>query len=163
MRIETTSSAANPLWLLLAGIVFLPFVEFAAFFWVAGRIGVLPALLALVATSFLGASLLRRQGGQALSRLVAAFRRGERQDGAARESLMVALGGVLMILPGFVSDVVGFALIVPSLVRTLREGPAAPARTDSAPGTRPGAGRARVVDLREGEWRAVEERPGPSH
>jgi UPF0716 protein FxsA len=158
MTTGTTSRAANPLWLLLAGIAFLPFIELAAFLWVAGKIGGLAAVLALVATSFVGASLLRRQGGLALSRLVAAFRRGEAQDGAARESLMVALGGFLMILPGFVSDAIGFALILPSLLRSLREG-----SSMTPSGHRAGAARrdpqSRVIDLAEGEWRAVEERP----
>src|SRR5262245_40412208 len=122
MTTQTTRAAFAPLWLVPVGLLALPFVEFAAFFWVAGRIGLFPALVALVATSFIGASLLRRQGGEALARLAAAFRRGEPPHGAARESFFVALGGVLMILPGFVSDAIGFALILPSLLRSWSTG-----------------------------------------
>src|SRR4051794_22151961 len=123
MIARTTTAGLHPLWLALAGILLLPFLEFAAFFWVAGRIGFIPALLVLVATSFLGASLLRRQGSLAVSRLVAAFRQGEPPHGPARESFLVALGGVLMIIPGFVTDAIGFALIAPSLLRGLGPSP----------------------------------------
>ena len=156
MTARTTARSANPLWLALFGLLLLPFVEFAAFFWVAGRIGLLPALVVLVATSFLGASLLRRQGGQAMARLVAAFRQGEPPKGAARESFMVALGGILMILPGFVSDVVGFALILPSLLRDLAGGTSLrPVERRSRPRGDP---KGRILDLDRAEWRSTDER-----
>ncbi|MDQ0472528.1 FxsA family protein [Labrys wisconsinensis] len=154
----TQTQAAIPLWPLLAGLLALPFVEFVAFFWVAGRIGLLPALLALVATSFIGVSLLRRQGGEALARLISAFQRGEPPHGAARESFLVALGGVLMILPGFVSDAVGFALMLPSLLRSWSAG-----TVPAEPGPRrpPADPNGRVIDLDRGEWRPLDEkRPG---
>jgi UPF0716 protein FxsA len=158
MRITTTRTAAGTVWPVRAGLAVLPFLEFTAFFFVAGRIGFIPALLALVLTSFVGASLLRRQGGQAMARLIATFRRGEPPTGAARESFMVALGGLLMILPGFVTDAIGFALILPSLMRSMREG------TSVAPRRRRPAGdpHGRVLDLPEGEWRVLEEPPRQS-
>jgi UPF0716 protein FxsA len=154
MTARTTASGAHPLWLALFGILFLPFVELAAFFWVAAKIGFLPALVLLVATSFLGVSLLRRQGGLAFARVAAAFRRGEPPQGAARESFMVALGGVLMIIPGFVTDIVGFALILPSLSRQWRDDrvPATP-RPDAF--RRPPQGG--VLDLDRDEWHQIEE------
>ncbi len=143
-------------WLGLAGLVILPFAEIAAFVWVASRIGIALALIALVATSFVGASLLRRQGGAVFSRLMRAMQGGA-PDAAAREGLMVALGGVLMIIPGFVTDVIGFALILPSLLRQWREGPvpASQARTGKA-----GSGAnadPRVIDLGRDEWKPVDE------
>lgn len=157
MRIAPTRTAPATVWLVLAGLAVLPFLEFAAFFYVAGRIGFLAAILALVATSFLGASLLRRQGGEAMTRLVAAFRRGEPPTGAAREGFMVALGGLLMILPEFVTDALGFALIVPSLLRSVRDGRSLATGTSRR---RPAADpKGRILDLPEGEWRVVEEPP----
>jgi UPF0716 protein FxsA len=156
MTTRTGTAGLHPLWLALAGLILLPAAEFAAFFWVAARIGVLPALIALIATSFVGVSLMRRQGGQAFARLIAAFRRGEPPEGAAREGFMVALGGVLMILPGFVSDAIGFALILPSLLRSWREGSSITIRrAEPRPRADP---HGRVIDLDRGEWRAVEDR-----
>ncbi|MBP0577722.1 FxsA family protein [Labrys sp. LIt4] len=140
-------------WLGLAGLVILPFAEIAAFVWVAGRIGIALALIALVATSFIGASLLRRQGGTVFSRLMRAMQGGEPSNGAARESLMVALGGVLMIIPGFVTDLIGFALLLPSLLRQWRDGPV------PAPKGRAGTASSdpKVIDLGRDEWKPVDE------
>lgn len=147
------------LWPILIALLALPFVEFAAFYWVAARIGVLPALVLLVATSFLGVSLLRRQGGSLTARMAAALRRGETPHGAARESLMVVVGGVLMVIPGFVTDVVGLALMLPSLLRGLRDGPPRP-MPEAGPSRRADPN-GKVIDLGEGEWRQVGDPPGP--
>jgi UPF0716 protein FxsA len=144
---------ANRLWLGLAALVALPFAEFAAFFWVAGRLGLSLTLLLLIATSFLGVSLLRHQGPSAFKRLVRAFGRGETADRAAREGLMMALGGLLMIIPGFVTDVIGFGLMVPGLLRHWREGSAATVRSRPA---HPDGDR-RVIDLSRDEWKPVDE------
>ncbi len=143
---------ANWAWLGLAGLVILPFAELTVFFWVASRIGLPLALIALVATSFIGASLLRKQGMAAFSRLMRSVQGGE-PNGAARESLIVALGGALMIIPGFVTDAIGFALIVPSLLRQWRDGSAV------TPHGRTGGKKAdpRVIDLERNEWKPVDE------
>lgn len=139
-------------WLGLAGLVILPFAEMTAFFWVAARIGLPLALILLVATSFVGVSLLRKQGSAAFSRLMRSFQGGQ-PNGAARESLMVALGGALMIIPGFITDVIGFALILPSLFRQWQEGPSVTphGRTGTA-NTDP-----KVIDLDRDEWKPVDE------
>lgn len=156
MIIRTRNIPAWTVGLTLAGIIALPFLEFAAFFWVASRTGVFAALVLLVATSFVGAALLRRLGGNAFSRLLQAVQTGTRAEGAAREGLMVALGGVLMIIPGFITDVIGFALILPSLLRTLREGGRGPLAQPSRPRADPNG---RVVDLPETEWRSIDNQP----
>jgi UPF0716 protein FxsA len=155
MSTRSFNVPANRLWLGLAGLVALPFAELTAFFWVASRIGLPLALIVLVATSFIGLSLLRSQGGAAFSRLARAFNRGEAPDGAARESFMVALGGVLMILPGFVTDAIGFALLLPSLIRQWREGNAmTPASRSKPDRTR---AETKVIDLDRNEWKPVDE------
>ncbi len=156
MIIRTRNIPAWTLGLAIGGVIALPFLEFAAFFWVASRIGVFAALVLLVATSFLGAVLLRRLGGNAVSRLLEALRTGARAEGAAREGLMVALGGVLMIIPGFITDLIGFALILPGLLRALREGGGVPAANPTRPRADPNG---RIVDLPESEWRSIDNQP----
>jgi UPF0716 protein FxsA len=153
MTTRSFSVPANLAWLGLAGLVVLPFAEFAAFFWVAARIGLPLALILLVATSFAGASLLRHQGGAAFMRLARAFSRGETPRGAARESLMMALGGLLMIIPGFVTDAVGFGLMLPGLIRHWRDGTAV---TSSPERTRAKADR-KMIDLGRDEWKPVDD------
>lgn len=154
MMSQASGSLIAPLWMVAGGLLVLPILEIAAFVWVAGKIGILAALVALVATSFLGLSLLRRQGGEAFWRLSSALRRGERPEGAARESLMVALGGALMILPGFVTDAIGFLLLLPSMLGSWGRPAPAPVRETVRP--RPPNPDARVIDLEAGEWSRVD-------
>jgi UPF0716 protein FxsA len=139
-------------WLGLAGLAILPFAELTAFFWVASRVGLPLALVAVVATSFLGVSLLRKQGMAAFARLLRSFQGGGEPNGAARESLMVALGGVLMIIPGFITDAIGFALLLPSLLKHWQEGTAVtPQRRRRTAATDP-----KVIDLDRDEWKPVD-------
>ena len=101
---------------LLLLFVFVVFAEIAAFVAVGRAIGVL-ATLALTAASMLaGGILVRVLGVDALRRAEASLARGESPVGAVFDAAAVALAGVLLILPGFLSD--GLALLL--LIRPLR-------------------------------------------
>lgn len=155
MSVDPRQIRPIPLLPVLVGILALPIVEFIAFFWVADRIGLLPALVLLIATSVLGAALLRVQGASVVARLTGAMRTGLPADRLAREGLALALGGFLMIIPGFVTDAIGFAILLPGLLRSLREGSAiVPSRGGPA---RPRHSDDRILDLSAAEWRSVED------
>jgi UPF0716 protein FxsA len=135
----------RPHWLLL-GLAALPFLEFAAFFWVAGRIGIAGALFALIATSLLGILILRG-GAIRLIRTLAASGGGVMvvTDRAARDGLFTALAGLLFAIPGFVTDLFAVALIIPVILSRLSgSAPAEAGRRPAAPG---------VVDLDPDDWR----------
>ena len=91
------------------------------FVLVAGWIGAGATVLLALATSALGWVLLARQGTRALTDLRESAR--TRRAGAGRElgdAGLVAAGGVLMVLPGFIGDVLGLLCLLPgtrSLVR----------------------------------------------
>ena len=100
------------------GLLALPAAEILGFLLVAALIGWLWAVIAFVATSVLGVTLLKRTGRRDLARLADALR----DDGVAAlhlESPGVAsmLGALLLVFPGFVTDVLGAALFVPALRR----------------------------------------------
>jgi UPF0716 protein FxsA len=93
--------------------------ELAAFAAVVHLIGFAGAILACILTSLAGLSTLRRLGLSAVLRLRRAVaRKTSEQSGLSREAVLdgtlAGLGAVLLILPGFVSDVVGLALAAPS-------------------------------------------------
>lgn len=100
-----------PIFLLL---LVVPLVEIAAFIVVGGQIGVATTLLLTLVTAIIGTMLLRRQGlaiVQQIGRELEANRIPARQlaDGA-----MIAIAGILLLTPGFVTDAVGFLLFVPA-------------------------------------------------
>lgn len=138
-------------WLVL-GLIALPFIEFATFFWVADEIGFPGALLGVLATSFLGIMILK--GGARL--LFAQMARGGvvlMSGQAARGSMLTAFAGLLFAIPGYVTDLFAILLLLPALKSLLSGGSAlepASARRPTPPG---------VVDLDPGEWREDPRRP----
>jgi UPF0716 protein FxsA len=101
----------------LALLALYTFAEIAAFIAVGRAIGV-PATLALVAVAMAaGLLVIRVLGLDALRRAEASLSRGESPAGAVFDAACVALAGILLALPGFLSDLLALAL----LVRPLRK------------------------------------------
>jgi len=95
----------------VAGLVVL--AELAVFVLVASWIGLGWTILATLATSALGVVLLGRQGTKALTDL---RDRAQTRRSAGRElgdAGLVAAGGLLMVLPGFLGDLVGLLSLLP--------------------------------------------------
>ena len=91
----------------------VPIVEMWILIEVGGWIGALPTIALVVLTATLGLSLLKRQG---LSTLVRARRKMDEGSIPASElvsGVMITVGGALLLTPGFVTDAIGFALLIP--------------------------------------------------
>ncbi|MGH9694222.1 MAG: FxsA family protein, partial [Bryobacteraceae bacterium] len=91
---------------LLLALLALPVMELAAFIAVAAAIGFLPALALIAAGSFAGLLVLRHAGGNHISRMRAALgqSRFTALEGAGTLTLMA---GILLLIPGFITDAVG--------------------------------------------------------
>ena len=70
-------------------------------------------LLATLATTALGWALLARQGARALGELRERARQRRPSGRAVGDAGLIAVGGVLMVLPGFLGDVVGLLCLLP--------------------------------------------------
>ena len=91
----------------------IPIVEMWILIEVGGWIGALPTIGLVVLTAMIGLSLLKQQG---LSTLMRARRKMDEGAIPASElvsGVMIAVGGALLLTPGFVTDAVGFALLIP--------------------------------------------------
>jgi UPF0716 protein FxsA len=96
--------------------------EIVVFVLVAGWIGAGATVLAALATSVLGWALLARQGTKALTELRESART---RRGGGRElgnAGLVAVGGLLMVLPGFLGDVLGLLCLLPGTRSLVRAG-----------------------------------------
>ena len=106
-------------WLLLA-LLALPILELAVFIAVASSIGFLWALSLLAATSLAGAMVLRHAGGNHIARVRVAMADGGftalQADSAGTLTL---LAGILLLIPGFITDILGFLLLLAPLRRML--------------------------------------------
>jgi len=99
--------------LLLIALIVVPLAEIAVFIQVGGWIGLAPTLLTVILTAVLGAVLLRRQGLHTVQEAQAKLNRQEAPIRELFDGLCLFAAGALLLTPGFLTDVVGFALLVP--------------------------------------------------
>jgi UPF0716 protein FxsA len=104
--------------LLALFILALPIVEIAVFILVGGQIGVLPTIGLTLLASFAGAVLLRIQGFGAVQRIQRAMQTRQDPSRDMAHGAMIMLAGLLLLIPGFVTDVLGLLLFIP-VVRDL--------------------------------------------
>ena len=100
--------------------VAVPVAEIGLFIAIGGRIGLWPTLTLDVVTAALGAYLVRGQGSAVARRAIAAVRAGQFPGVELAHGAMVLVGGALLLTPGFLTDAVGLALMVPRVRERLR-------------------------------------------
>lgn len=132
----------------IAAFLLFPVLEIAGFVLVAALAGTISAFGLLLATTLLGILVLRWAGrGQLAGFRVAVSDRNVTAIEADSGGFLVILGGILLVVPGFITDVIGLLLLIGPVRRwcsaTLKR------RFGHAPGAQP------VVDLDPGEWRQV--------
>lgn len=101
--------------LLFIFFVGVPILEIAAFIKIGGWIGLVPTLLGCVVTALIGAFLVRLQGFGVLQRAQAAIARGEAPVEDITQGVLILVAGVLLMTPGYVTDSMGFLLLVPPI------------------------------------------------
>jgi UPF0716 protein FxsA len=100
-------------FLILALLLVIPIVELYVIVQVAGAIGVFETIVALVAISVAGAWLVKREGLGVARRIQDQLQAGEVPAGGVVDGLLILGAGVLMLAPGFLSDIAGILLLIP--------------------------------------------------
>ncbi|SMF96738.1 UPF0716 protein FxsA [Methylomagnum ishizawai] len=99
---------------LLAAVVALPLLELYLLIKLFGALGFVTTVALLLGAASLGMSLLRSQGLSTWMNVQRALARGETPALEMLESGLVALGGLLLVIPGFLSDILGLACLIPA-------------------------------------------------
>jgi UPF0716 protein FxsA len=101
-----------PLVLLVVLLVAVPIFEIWLLIKVGHQLGLLPTVLILVAQAVIGVLLMRHEGSRAWKALNDAFTEGKVPTGELADAALILVGGVLLILPGFLTDIVGFLFLL---------------------------------------------------
>ncbi|MDE0766539.1 MAG: FxsA family protein [Amylibacter sp.] len=104
--------------LMLFIFIAVPIIEIALFIKVGGFIGLYPTLAIVLLTAFIGTSLLRSQGMSAFNGLQNSIMSGQNPMSQIAHGAMILIAGVVLLTPGFFTDAVGLALLIPG-VRTI--------------------------------------------
>ena len=99
--------------IVLLSVLALPLIEIALFVVVGQAIGVLPTLLGIILTGAIGALVLRWQGVATLRDLQFRLQRGEIPARQMGDAMLIGLAGLLLLLPGYFTDLIGLLLLVP--------------------------------------------------
>ena len=99
--------------LIISLIVVAPLVELYVLVQVGENIGLLPTIALLIAVSAVGTTLIKREGIKVYREFVAAIQRGEEPAEQLVHGVCLLAAGVLMLAPGFISDIVAILLLVP--------------------------------------------------
>ncbi len=95
-------------------------VELTVLVVVGQWIGVLATIALLIVASLVGAVLLRREGTRTLAAFLEALRTRRPPHRELVDGMLIAAAGVLIVLPGFVSDVLGLLLLMPPVRALVR-------------------------------------------
>ena len=102
------------MWLFVAFLL-VPLIEIALFIQIGGAIGLGWTLLIVVITAVIGTMLVRAQGIQAMSQVRSSFNQMRDPSEALAHGALILFSGALLLTPGFFTDAVGFALLVPAV------------------------------------------------
>jgi UPF0716 protein FxsA len=111
--------------ILVALFIVVPIVELYVIIQIGSLIGVWPTIALLLADAVLGSLLLRHQGRGAWRRFNAALAERRFPGREVADGLLIAIGGTLLLTPGFVTDILGAIFLIPptrALVRRLLRG-----------------------------------------
>ncbi len=98
---------------LLLLFTIVPVCELALLIEVGQRLGVLPTVALVLGTGVLGAALARREGTQALHRLRTNMSQGKFPGEEIFDGVLILTGGLLLLTPGLLTDLLGFSVLVP--------------------------------------------------
>lgn len=107
------------MWLFLAFVV-LPVVEIWLLTQVASQIGWPLALVWVIADSLIGAWLVRREGLGVIRRVRDSLGAARMPTNELADGAMIFFASALMLTPGFLTDFLGLALLIPPIRALLR-------------------------------------------
>jgi UPF0716 protein FxsA len=98
-------------------LIFLlvPLIEIAFFVLIGQAIGLWPTLFGVLVTAVVGSMVLRVQGLSLLNEIRSTMGRGQLPGRAIADAMMVGAAGLMLLLPGYFSDLLGMLLLVPAV------------------------------------------------
>ncbi|MFT5869608.1 MAG: UPF0716 protein FxsA [Paracoccaceae bacterium] len=102
------------MWLFIL-FLSVPLIEIALFIQIGGLIGLWPTLAIVILTAIIGTWLVRSQGAAVLNNVQRSFSELNDPTEPLAHGAMILFSGALLLTPGFFTDFVGFALLVPAV------------------------------------------------
>jgi len=98
---------------LLLLFTIVPALEFYLLFTVGSEIGAGTTFLIIVSTGVIGAFLAKMEGLSILGKIQEEFRHGKMPANSLVHGFIIFGGGLLLLTPGFITDILGFCMVIP--------------------------------------------------
>ena len=103
----------NILAVLFCLFVVLPYLEIVAFTILGGAIGIFPTLFLILFTGMVGAAMAKQGGVESWQRIQRTMREGKDPSREMINGLLLLVAGIALIIPGFITDIIGLLLLLP--------------------------------------------------
>jgi UPF0716 protein FxsA len=94
-------------------LIIVPALEIGILVLAGNTIGALPTVMLIICTGLLGAWLAKKQGTETITQAQLQLQRGQIPGEAILDGLCILVGGVVLLTPGFITDTLGFLLLLP--------------------------------------------------
>lgn len=98
---------------LLLLLIIIPAGEIGVFILAGNTIGLWPTMTLIILTGIIGAYLAKKQGLEAIKRAQLDMEYGQVPGEAILDGIGILIGGIFLLTPGFISDTIGFLLLIP--------------------------------------------------
>jgi len=98
---------------LFLAFTIVPFVEIYLLIKIGAKVGAFNTILIVILTGLLGASLARLEGIKTMTKVRESLNRGEVPAEEMLDAMLIFAAGVVLLTPGFITDLTGLALLVP--------------------------------------------------
>lgn len=99
-------------WLLLA-LLIIPAMEIGIFVWIGGAIGPWWVVFIIILTGFIGILIAKKQGVETWNRARLSMNNGQLPAEEIIDGICIFVGAVFLFTPGFITDTIGFLLVLP--------------------------------------------------
>ena len=98
---------------LFLAFTLVPFIEIYLLIKIGAQVGAFNTILIVILTGLLGASLARLEGIKTMTKVRESLNRGELPAEEMLDAMLIFIAGVVLLTPGFITDLTGLALLVP--------------------------------------------------
>ncbi|MDX8342119.1 FxsA family protein [Rossellomorea sp. YZS02] len=101
-------------------LIIIPALEIGLLVLSGQAIGLVPTVLLIITTGILGAYLAKKQGIETIRKAQRDMQYGQLPGDAIMDGLCILVGGVVLLTPGFITDAIGFLLLLPATRKMLK-------------------------------------------
>jgi UPF0716 protein FxsA len=98
---------------LFLAFTLVPFIEIYLLIKIGAQVGAFNTILIVILTGLLGASLARLEGIKTMTKLRDSLNRGDLPAEEMLDAMLIFAAGVVLLTPGFITDLAGLTLLVP--------------------------------------------------